>query len=162
MNKKLLLSIAIGLVLLGIFRPNLSNIVPIKNESVATILVEEPTAEATVDACKKVIESLSSGPNPKKDGLDLASLYSDISRLIELDNKDEIIKTTEEIAGVNRVAGLLLKLDIKDKYKDLGVNCQEVIKSVIGQDNVPLDSELRKKAVSAFKNLAWACKEGAK
>jgi hypothetical protein len=161
MNKKLLLSIAVGLVLLGLFKPNFSNIIPARNESTVTILVEEPTNEVTLEACKKVTQVLSSGPNPKKDALDLASLYSDVARLIELDGEDMVIKNTEEIASVNKIAGSLLKLNLKGKYDNLATSCEEVVKSVVGNDNVPLDNDLRKQAVVAFKNLAWACKKGA-
>lgn len=162
-NKQKLVLLIIGglLVCLGLIRPNLSNIVPVKTDTVTNILVEAPTNEATKDACNKVISSLSSGPNPKKDGMDLAALYSDIALLISLDAQDEVIKNTAELVQANKISGSLLHLNLKNKYDNLSSNCQEVIVSVIGDENLPLDKELRTKSVTAFRNLAWACKKGA-
>jgi hypothetical protein len=37
-----------------------------------------------------------------------------------------------------------------------------VIVSSIGDDNVPLNKDLRAKAVDGFRALAWACDQGAK
>jgi hypothetical protein len=105
---------------------------------------------------------LKNGPNAKADAINLASLYSDISRLLELKDNDAIIKNTEEISKVNSIAGSLLRLNIKDKYENLSEHCDAVIKSVIGDENIPIDEEVRSKAVKAFRNLAWACKEGSK
>jgi hypothetical protein len=39
---------------------------------------------------------------------------------------------------------------------------QAVILSEVGDDIVPLDEELRTKAVKAFMALSWACSEGSK
>lgn len=165
MNKNyIFLGIGIILILFGLIKPNISNINIFNppSQSVNEIIVEKPTAQETLDACKNVSEILSLGSNPKIDGINLASLFSDISRLVELDGSDEVIKNTEELSKVNSIAGAMLKLNIKGKYDGLSDACHNVIVSVIGDDNLPLDKELRLKTVTAFKNLAWACKEGAK
>ena len=146
------------LIGLGLFKPDILSVTP---KNVNNIVVEQPSTPETKEACNKVIETLLSGPSPKQDGLDLASLYSDISRLIALDGKNEVIKSTADLSQVNKIAGSLLQLDLKNKYDNLASECQSVIVSVIGDENVPMDKELREKAVTAFKNLAWACKRGA-
>jgi len=56
----------------------------------------------------------------------------------------------------------MLHLNIKDKYVDLAESNQALIVDAIGDDNIPLTKELRKKAVDAFMALAWACNEGSK
>jgi len=164
-NKKYI-AIIIGLVLIGfgLLKPDVSKLLsPIQNKAVVVdVVVEAPGAKETKDACELVISSLKNGPNPKVDGLNLAALYSDIAKIIELKNNDEVIKSTDELSKVNRIAGALLQLNLKDKYENLSENCDKVIKSVIGDDSVPLDDDLRNKASIAFKNLAWACKEGSK
>lgn len=164
-NKKYI-TIIIGLVLIGfgLLKPDLSKLLsPIQNRvSVVDIVVEAPNSKETKDACNLVISALKNGPNAKVDGLNLAALYSDIAKIIELKNSSEVIKSTDELSKVNRIAGALLQLNLKDKYDNLSESCDAVIKSVIGDDSVPLDDDLRNKAVIAFKNLAWACKEGSK
>lgn len=165
LNKKyIILTLGIALIALGLIKPDLSKFVsPIKqNQNIAEILVETPSSTETKLACEKVIESLRNGPNAKIDAINLASLYSDISRLLELRDNDAIIKNTNEISKVNSIAGSLLRLNIKDKYENLSEHCDAVIKSVIGDENIPIDEEVRSKAVKAFRNLAWACKEGSK
>jgi hypothetical protein len=165
LNKKyIILTIGLGLVALGLLKPDLSKLInPIKqNQAVSEILVVYPDTDATKKACNKVVETIKNGPNPRTDGTNLASLYSDISRIIELKENETIIKNTEEISKVNSIAGALLQLNLKDKYGELSEQCDSVIKSVIGDENVPIDDETRVKAVKAFRNLAWACKEGSK
>ena len=85
-----------------------------------------------------------------------------MATLIELDSKNEVIRNTEEIRQANRLAGAMLKLDIKGKYEDLPETAQALVLEAIGDDNVLLNKELRSKAVEGFKALAWACYEGSK
>jgi len=160
-TNNVLLIIGLLLVTLGWFRPSL-DMVSNNNKSVISVIIEEPETIETKDACLKVTEILRNGPNAKKDGEVLASLFSDMSKLIELDGADEVIKTTDEILQSNKVAGSLLKMNIKNKYENLSSACQAVVVSVIGEDSLPLDRDLRTKAALAFKNLAWACKESTK
>ena len=72
------------------------------------------------------------------------------------------IKNTEEIRQANKLAGLMLRLDIKGKYEDLPEAAQALVLTAIGDDNVLLNPDLRAKAVNGFKALAWACNEGSK
>jgi hypothetical protein len=85
-----------------------------------------------------------------------------ISTLISLDGENEAIKNTEEIRQSNKLIGPMLKLDIKGKYPELAKASQDLIVSVIGDDVLLLDKDLRIKASEAFKALAWAYNEGAK
>lgn len=161
MNKnKALLCIGVLLVLLGWFKPNFNSLYTPRPVDVNVVVA--PLSPETKAACAKVTDSLLSGPNPKQDGLILASLYSDIAKLISLDGENEVIKTTDELVQANKLSGVLLNLDLKNKYANLSANCQEVIVSVVGEDSVALDKNLRDKAVLAFKNLAWACEQSTK
>jgi hypothetical protein len=156
MNKTILLIIAIVLLAIGLVKPNLS---------VVPDIPSVPTISAPVDpelkqACSEVISILQNGKTT--DALRLSSLYMDIATLIELDGENEVIKTTEDIRQANSLSGLLLKLDIKGKYPNLAEAAKKVIVTGIGDDDVSLDAQLRKKAAESFRALAWACKEGSK
>lgn len=157
-NKTLLLIIAAILLLVGIFKPNLS-VVP-STPSVPSVNVVAPSDPEMKEACSEVISILQKGKS--SDALRLSSLYMDISTLIELDGENEVIKTTEDIRQANSLSGLLLKLDIKGKYPNLAEAAKKVIVTGIGDDDVSLDAQLRKKAAESFRALAWACKEGSK
>ena len=98
----------------------------------------------------------------REDGKRLASLYSDMAVLIQLDGDDQVVSNTEEIKETNALAGKMLKLNLKDKYPNLALECSNYVMKMIGNDNITLDSELRTKAVQAFRSLAWACNEGSK
>jgi hypothetical protein len=156
MNKTILLIIAIVLLAIGLVKPNLS-VIP-DTPSVPTI--SAPVDPELKQACSEVISILQNGK--ATDALRLSSLYIDIATLIELDGENEVIKTTEDIRQANSLSGLLLRLDIQGKYKNLAGAAKNVIVTGIGDDDVALDVELRKKAVESFRALAWACKEGSK
>lgn len=162
MNKNILLLIALVLIGIGIFKPDFSSINSPSAIDTNNITFVKPTDSELLDECAEVTKCFANLSNSSYDAKRLASLYSDIAQLIELDEKDEVIKNTEEIRQANRFAGLMLKLDIKGKYPDLADKAKALIVASIGDDNVPLDPDLRKKAVDAFRALAWACNEGAK
>lgn len=165
MNNKVLLAIGGILLVLGLFKPNITNILPINKPDVvdSIVIVTPPQNEELRKKCQLVIDVLKSGSSDrKKDGNRLSDLYMDIATLIELDGENEVVKTTEEIRQANSLCGAMLRLDIKGKYPGLSDGAQVVVSSCIGDDIVPLDPELRKKAVEAFRGLAWACSEGAK
>ena len=84
----------------------------------------------------------------------------DLATLVSLDGEDCIIKNTEEIRQANRLAGIMLKLDMKGKYENLAEAGTNLIKAAIGDDSVLLDDSLREKAVEGFNALAWACYMG--
>lgn len=160
MNSKTLLIVAGLLIAVGLIKPDLSSLVPSNKPKDSVVFIEAPSDENVKKECDDVAKILKSGsPN---DAVRLRDLFLDISKLIELDGEDLVIKTTEEIRQANSLAGPMLKLDIKGKYTNLANESKEVIVAVIGDDSVPLTVELRKQSVNAFKYLAWACNEGAK
>ena len=158
-NKTVLIVVAVFLLLIGIFKPNLDTIFP-DSKPGPTINVVEPTDPELKESCLALATILRNGKS--SDALRLSSLYSDIGDLIALDGENEVIKSTEEIRQANKLSGSLLRLDIKGKYEGLATAAEKVIVVSIGQDDLPLDKELRNKSVTAFKALAWACKEGSK
>lgn len=161
MNSKTLLIIAIGLIGVGLLKPDFAQFItkPVPN---AVDIVVAPTSESLKLRCRDVIKALSVSSDRKTDGKRLSGLYNDIATLISLDGEDEVIRNTEEIRQANRLSGLMLHLDIKGKYKDLPSSAESLIKEAIGDDGVPLTPDLRAKAVEGFKALSWACNEGSK
>ena len=106
--------------------------------------------------------TLKKNSDRKYDGLRLASLYNDLATLISLDNEDMVVKNTEEVRQANKLAGVMLKLDIKGKYPELAKATNSVIVASLGDDSLMLDDKLRQQAVDGFKAFAWACLEGTK
>lgn len=157
-NSKQLLLLVVGIVLisLGIFKPNLS--IPV--QSTETVL---PSVELQ-EKCQPLVSIFRKSDNPdkKKDAQGLAQLYSDLSKLIALDNDDTIIKNTEEIREANKLSGKMLNLGLKDKYENLAETCDDIVKTYIGDENIVLSSELRKRSSEVFDALSWALKEGTK
>lgn len=161
MNKNLLLIIGVILLGIGLIKPSfMGNTV--NKPAVTNQEFVAPTSESLKAKADSVIEALSVHSDRKTDGKKLASLYYDIATLISLEGNDEVIKNTEEIRQANKLSGLMLHLNIKDKYPNLAESNQSLIVEAIGDDNVPLTKELRKQAVDAFMSLAWACNEGSK
>ena len=159
MKDKLLLGIGAVLVLLALIKPDVGGfITPYDNN-----VVVENIDNDSKTLVQPIVDVLRSGPSDRKiDGKKLASLFSDIATLIQLDGEDQVITNTEEVKQANTIAGKMLKLNLKDKYPSLGIECSKYVKNIIGDDNIPLDNDLRNKAVQAFRSLAWACNEGSK
>jgi len=163
MNKNMMLGLAIVLIVVGLLKPDLSSVgFPSNPVAVDVLELKEPTDSVVKAKADVVVDILKSVSDHKADAKRLRDLYLDLAKLIELDGDDEVIKTTEEIRQANSLSGLMLRLDIKGKYKDLAKANEEVIVESMGKDNIPLDKELRAKAVSAFNALAWACNLGSK
>lgn len=160
-TKNLLLLIGAVLIVLGLFKPNLSNIVNI-TPSNTTVIVEKPSNTELLDECQDVVNALKQNSDRKQDGVRLASLYNDLATLVSLDGEDLVLKNTEEIRQANKLAGVMLKLDIKSKYPELAKGTNSVIVASLGDDSIMLDDKLRQQAVDGFKALAWACLEGTK
>ena len=163
MNNKVLLVIAGLLILIGVVRPDLSrwNGPVINNNEI--VVITPPSDQALKDACAAVTASLQSGGSSRiADGKRLANLYMDLATLVELDGEDLVVKNTDEVRSANSLCGVMLRMDIKGKYPKLASNSNAVIVAGIGDDNVPLDSKLRAKAVESFRALGWACLEGTK
>lgn len=164
MNNKVLLIIGGLLLFLGLVRPNLDFINNNKpnplNDQI--VVVTPPSDEALRDKCKDVVKAFGGSSSSKTDAARLSSLYMDLALLVELDGENEVVKTTEEIRQANRMSGLMLRMNIKDKYPDLSSAANNVILAGIGDDIVPLDKDLRAKAVESFRALSWACLEASK
>lgn len=161
-NKNIILVLGILLLGVGFFKPDLSAIFnPTSVVVVDDLKLSKPSAEFD-DSINLIIKALSVNSDRKTDGKRLASLFNDMATLILLDGDDLVIKNTEDIRQANRLAGPMLKMDIKGKYDDLPEASQSLINKAIGDDSVPLTGELRTKASDAFKALAWACNEGSK
>lgn len=160
MKDKLLLAVAGVLVVFAVFKPYLENITVVDNKP--AVVVEEIT-EDQKELVQDIVQSLKNGPEDRvADGKYLASVYSNLAKLIELDNEDKLIESTADIAKANSLSGRLLKLNLDGKYDNLGKLSSDYVKSQIGSDDVNLDDELRAKATAAFKSLAWAFNEGSK
>jgi len=163
-TKNLLLGLAGILVVIGLLKPDLSKFINVSNPSnnSVTVLVEKPSNKDLLDECQDVIDALKENKDRKNDGTRLAALYNDLATLISLDGEDMTLKNTEEIRQANKLAGVMLKLDIKGKYPELAKATNSVIVASLGDDSVMLDDKLREQAIEGFKALAWACIEGTK
>lgn len=161
-SKNLLLIVAGILIVLGLFKPDLSQINLGGSTNNVTVVVEKPSNKEILDECQSVIDALKEDSDRKTDGVRLASLYNDLATLVSLDGEDLVLKNTEEIRQANKLAGVMLKLDIKGKYPKLAKAAETVVVSSIGDDSIMLDEKLRQGAANGFKALAWACYEGSK
>jgi hypothetical protein len=163
-TKTLLLSLGGLLIVIGFFKPDLGLLV--NRPKPVVIEIEElsaPTREGLRAKADEVVEVLKDGDVDRKiDGKRLASLYVDLATLVSLDGEDEVIKNTEEIRQANKLAGTMLKLDMKNKYPKLAEACKAVMVEAVGDDSVALNKESRVQASEGFKALAWACLQGAK
>lgn len=161
--KNLVLLLAGILIVVGLLKPDLSKLTGGNNSpNTVAVSVEKPTNTEILDECQEVINALKEDSDRKTDGVRLASLYNDLATLVSLDGEDLVLKNTEEIRQANKLAGVMLRLDIKGKYPKLAKAAEKVMVSSIGDDSVMLDDKLRQGAVDGFKALAWACLEGSK
>ena len=159
MNNKTLLIVAALLITVGLVKPSNFNWRPNIDNKPVSIEVVKPTNKDLLDSCLDVIKILKGG---KSDAKRLSSLYNDLALLVSLDGEDEVVKTTDEVRQANSLSGVMLRLDMKNKYRGLSSACNNVMISAIGDDSVLLDKSLRNKAVDGFKALAWACNEASK
>jgi hypothetical protein len=163
-TKTLLLALAFILIGIGLFKPNLGSLVDRPQPVVVDVAeLSAPVREGLKTKADEVVRVLKNGDSDRKtDGKRLSSLYVDLATLVTLDGDDEVIKNTEEIRQANKLAGTMLKLDIKNKYPKLAEAAKAVIIEAIGDDSVALNKESRVQAAEGFKALAWACSQGAK
>ena len=161
-QKNILLGLAGLLVIIGLLKPEFSNILgPNKPATVDVLELSEPTDPAVKKEADDVVSVLKEA-GAKVDARRLRDLYMDLAKLVEIDGEDEVIKSTEEIRQANSLAGVMLRLDIKGKYPDLAKETKEVVVAAIGDDQILLSKELRVKAVEGLNALAWACNQGSK
>ena len=161
-QKNILLGLAGLLVIIGLLKPEFSNILgPNKPATVDVLELSEPTDPAVKKEADDVVSVLKEA-GAKVDARRLRDLYMDLAKLVELDGENEVVKSTEEIRQANSLAGVMLRLDIKGKYPDLAKETKEVVVAAIGDDQILLSKELRVKAVEGLNALAWACNTGSK
>jgi hypothetical protein len=161
-QKNILLGLAALLIVVGLLKPEFSNILgPNKPVTVDVLELSEPTDPAVKKEADDVVTVLKEA-GAKVDARRLRDLYMDLAKLVELDGENEVVKSTEEIRQANSLAGVMLRLDIKGKYPDLAKETKEVVVASIGDDQILLSKELRAKAVEGLNALAWACNTGSK
>lgn len=161
-QKNILLGLAALLIVIGLLKPEFSNILgPNKPVSVDVLELSAPTDEALKKEADDVVSVLKES-GAKGDAKRLRDLYLDLAKLVELDGENEVVRSTEEIRQANSLAGVMLRLDIKGKYPDLAKEAKEVVVASIGDDQILLSKELRAKAVEGLNALAWACNQGSK
>jgi len=167
MNNKVALAIGAVLIAVGVFRPDLSNLFPEGNNTPVVVTPEKSFAEPTdpnllAEADKITAILKTDEENRRVDGMALASLYTDIAKLISLDTDNAVVKTTSEVREVNSVAGTLMNLQLKGRYEGLASTAKTLVVGVLGDDVATLNEENRENAVAAFEALAWGCYMGAK
>ena len=168
MNNKWLLALAIGLIYIGIAKPDLSFInIPSGNNNVcleANYVTDAPSDDNLLALARSVTDIVkdSDDSTRRSDCSRLSSLYADMALLIELDDQDKVISDTANIREANSIAGKMLRLNIKDKYPGLAEAAKVLVSSELGTDDVVLDEDMRAKAVNAFRALSWAFYEGSK
>jgi hypothetical protein len=160
-DKKVLLALGGLLILLGLLKPEFSNVLNPRPSVVDVLELPAPTDEAVKKEADDVV-ALVKESGAKGDAKRLRDLYLDLAKLVELDGEDEVVKSTEEIRQANSLAGVMLRLDIKGKYPNLAKEAKEVVVAAIGDDQIPLSKELRTKAVEGLNALAWAFNMGSK
>lgn len=161
-QKNILLGLAALLIVVGLLKPEFSNILGPNKPAVVDVLeLSAPTDETLKKEADDVIVILKEA-GAKSDARRLRDLYIDLAKLVELDGENEVVKSTEEIRQANSLAGVMLKLDMKGKYPNLAKEAKEVVVASIGDDQILLSKELRVKAVEGLNALAWACNLGSK
>ena len=160
-DKKVLLGLGVLLVLVGLLKPEFSDLLKPRPSVVDVLELSIPTDEAVKKEADDVVSVLKEA-GIKSEAKRLRDLYIDLAKLVELDGEDEVIKSTEEIRQANSLAGIMLRLDMKGKYPNLAKEAKEVVVASIGDDQILLSKELRVKAVEGLNALAWACNEGSK
>jgi hypothetical protein len=160
-QKNALLALAGLLIVIGLTKPDLSNIFK-PGASVVDVLELSAPTDATVKKEADDVVAVIKEAGIKSDAKKLRDLYLDLAKLVELDGEEEVIKSTEEIRQANSLAGVMLRLDIKGKYPNLAKEAKEVVVAAIGDDQIPLSKELRTKAVEGLNALAWAFNMGSK
>lgn len=151
MNKNLVLVVGLGLIVVGLVKPNLGPIAPVGPGT----SINAPTDAALRKEADDVINA-ASGKVSRKEAADLRDLYAGLAALIKLDGEDKIVGSTDNVRQANSIGGRLLHLDLKGKCPELVTESNDLVVKTIGNDNVSLTGELRNKASDAFMALAWA------
>lgn len=161
------LILGVGIVLIGVGLFSQYSPTDILNNPVTVVenyVVDQPSDNELLKGSKLIVDILQNSDDSTKrsDCLKLSALYSDMATLIELDSYDKVITDTASIREANRLAGKMLRLNIKNKYEGLAEACDTLVITGIGKDDVVLDDHMRNKACEVFRALSWAFYEGSK
>lgn len=156
MQNKVLFGIGALLIIVGIYKPQFyipiinPNPTPVSNilEHYITDVPENPELLKIARDITKILIG-SNDNNRKNNCLKLSSLYADLDTLISLHGDDMVIKDTASIREANRLTGIMLRLDMKNKYPGLSAKCEELMVAAIGSDEALLDNDLRNKGREA-------------
>lgn len=168
MQNKVLLSIGAVLIVIGLVKPDISNLFNTVNQntvcSVESYVTDPPSDMELMSKAEVVAAILSESDDSTRpsDCLKLSALYSDMAQLISLDESEKVIRDTAAIRSANSLSGKMLRLNIKDKYPKLAEAAKDLLVYQLGEDDIILDNELRDKAVQAFRALSWAFYKGSK
>lgn len=155
MNNNTLLIVGVGLIVIGLTKPNLNNLKP-NIVSSGKVSVTTPLDPSLKKEAEDVVSALSRSSISSKEAADLRDLYIGLASLIKLDGEDKLVSSTDNIRQANSVGGRLLHLDLKGKCPEVVKESNDLVTKTIGDDNVSLTGELRNKAYDAFMALAWA------
>lgn len=160
---KILLCLGAILVLGALLKPDLSSLPNFNIGGGSSVVELDPVDSETQTKVKSVIDVIKNGPSSRKqDGVRLASLFHDMSTLVAVDGDTSIIKSTNDIRNAVSLVGDMLRMNISSKYEDFEKETTEFVQSMIGTEDIMLDSDTRAEAVKAFQALAWACLQGSK
>lgn len=160
---KIILCLGAILVFGALLKPDLSSLSNFNIGGGSAVVQLDPVDTKTQTKVKPVVDVIKNGPSSRKqDGARLASLFRDMSTLIAVDGDASIIKSTNDIRNAVSLVGDMLRMDINSKYEDFEKETTAFTQSMIGTEDVILDSETRANAVKAFQALAWACLQGSK
>lgn len=97
----------------------------------------------------------------KQDAAELGQFYLAFSDMLKHDTT--AIQSTSQIRLANSTgAKVMFGGRLKGKYPGVTQTIDSFLAESISPDDVPLNDELRSKAVDAFKALGWACMEASK
>lgn len=163
---KIVLALAAILVLVGLFRPDFSNLIPSNKPAVVETETLQTPASADVKAVAEKVTKIfkeSTAKDKRVKGQKFKSLMVDLAKLIKLDGEREVVKSTKELRLANSIAGRMCDLDMKGEFTDLAKTCTEVLTTSLGgTDDILLTPELREKAGDGFLAVAWAVEQGLK
>lgn len=166
MNNRTLLILGSVLIAFGILKPYIPNITTPNQPSISVdnVVVDAPSDESLLEIAKDLVDICkeSTDSTRHREFLKLSNLYADLATLIELDEEEVVIKDTATIRLANSLSGTMLRMNIKGKYPNFAQKARLLVTTAIGDDEVALTPELRKKSVDAFRALSWACYEGSK
>ena len=111
----------------------------------------EPTASQK-ELLYPIINSLKEYPDA---ATDFGNLSNGLALVVE--SEEVILKTTDDVRRAHENAGALaIQAGEIPRIPSYARNVNDFITSEVGNENVPLDGDKKKKIIEAFKALSWA------